>query len=135
MKSAKTNLSIICESISEVAHYAKLDNSQFRLLKSCLPGPYTFLLPALSKLPKAFKGRRIVGIRIPDNPIAKGRGLIRVIFSELNYYLYVYMKVYVRTGFQRGTLWSVRKKGFLRGKGIEIPFPLNLLSFRPFLFK
>mgnify|MGYP002522053235 FL=1 len=69
MKSAKTNLSIICESISEVAHYAKLDNSQFRLLKSCLPGPYTFLLPALSKLPKAFKGRRIVGIRIPDNPI------------------------------------------------------------------
>lgn len=70
MKSAKTNLSIICESISEVAHYAKLDNSQFRLLKSCLPGPYTFLLPALSKLPKAFKGRRIVGIRIPDNPIA-----------------------------------------------------------------
>lgn len=70
MKSAKTNLSIICESISEIAHYAKLDNSQFRLLKSCLPGPYTFLLPALSKLPKAFKGRRIVGIRIPDNPIA-----------------------------------------------------------------
>lgn len=69
MKSAKTNLSIICESISEVAHYAKLDNSQFRLLKSCLPGPYTFLLPALSKLPKAFKGRRIVGIRIPDNSI------------------------------------------------------------------
>ena len=70
MKSAKTNLSIICESISEVAHYAKLDNSQFRLLKSCLPGSYTFLLPALSKLPKAFKGRRIVGIRSPDNPIA-----------------------------------------------------------------
>ena len=70
MKSAKTNLSIICGDIAEVSQYAKFDNSQFRLMKSHLPGPFTFLLPAMSKLPKAFKGRRTVGIRIPDNEIA-----------------------------------------------------------------
>lgn len=70
MKSAKTNLSIICSEISEVSQYAKFDNSQFRLMKSYLPGPFTFILQALSRLPKAFKGRRTVGIRIPDNEIA-----------------------------------------------------------------
>lgn len=70
MKSAKTNLSIICSDISEVAQYAKFDNQQFRLMKSNLPGPFTFIFPALSKLPKAFKGRRTVGIRIPSNEIA-----------------------------------------------------------------
>lgn len=71
MKSAKTNLSIVCADLSEVAQYAKVDNSVFRLMKSNLPGPFTFLLPALSKLPKAFKGRRTVGIRIPDNKVAR----------------------------------------------------------------
>ena len=69
MKSAKTNFSIICSDISEVAQYAKFDNVQFRLMKSNLPGPFTFIFPALSKLPKAFKGRRTVGIRIPQNEI------------------------------------------------------------------
>ena len=70
MKSAKTNLSIICSDISEVAQYAKFDNVQFRLMKNNLPGPFTFIFPAMSKLPKAFKGRRTVGIRIPQNKIA-----------------------------------------------------------------
>lgn len=70
MKSAKTNLSIICADISDVSQYAKFDNAQFRLLKANLPGPFTFIFPAMSKLPKAFKGRRTVGIRIPDNEIA-----------------------------------------------------------------
>ena len=70
MKSAKTNLSIICSDISEVSQYAKFDNLQFRLMKNNLPGPFTFILPAMSKLPKAFKGRRTVGIRIPENKIA-----------------------------------------------------------------
>lgn len=70
MKSAKTNLSIICSDISEVAQYAKFDNTQFRLMKNNLPGPFTFIFPAMSKLPKAFKGRRTVGIRIPENKIA-----------------------------------------------------------------
>lgn len=83
MKSAKTNLSIICSDISEVAQYAKFDNQQFRLMKSNLPGPFTFIFPALSKLPKAFKGRRTVGIRIPDNKIALAivRALGRPILS------------------------------------------------------
>ncbi len=70
MKSAKTNLSIICSDISEVAQYAKFDNTQFRLMKNNLPGPFTFIFQAMSKLPKAFKGRRTVGIRIPENKIA-----------------------------------------------------------------
>ncbi len=70
MKSDKTSLSIICEDISEIAKYAKLDNAQFRMLKDNLPGPFTFILTALSKLPKAFKGRKEVGVRIPDNAIA-----------------------------------------------------------------
>lgn len=83
MKSAKTNLSIICADISEVAQYAKFDNQQFRLMKSNLPGPFTFIFPALSKLPKAFKGRRTVGIRIPRNEIALAivRALGRPILS------------------------------------------------------
>jgi len=70
MKSAKTNLTVICSDISEVAQYAKFDNAQFRLMKSNLPGPFTFIFQAMSKLPKAFKGRRTVGIRIPENKIA-----------------------------------------------------------------
>ncbi len=71
MKSAKTNLSIICDSLSQVTEYAKVDNRRFKVMKNNLPGPFTFILPALSRLPKAFKGRRTVGIRIPDNKIAR----------------------------------------------------------------
>lgn len=70
LKSEKTNLSIICEDLSEVAKYARLDNANFRLLKDNLPGPFTFILPALSKLPKAFKGRKTVGVRIPDSAVS-----------------------------------------------------------------
>lgn len=70
VKSERTNLSIICEDLSEVAKYARLDNANFRLLKDNLPGPFTFILPALSKLPRAFKGRKTVGVRIPDNTVA-----------------------------------------------------------------
>lgn len=70
IRSDKTNLSIICESISQVAEYARIDNKAFALLKNNLPGPFTFILPALSKLPKAFKRRKTVGIRIPDNNVS-----------------------------------------------------------------
>lgn len=70
IRSDRTNLSIICSDLSEVAKYARLENANFRLLKENLPGPFTFILPALSKLPKAFKGRKTVGVRIPDNRIA-----------------------------------------------------------------
>lgn len=70
VKSEKTNLSIICKDISQVAEYARFDNDGFKLMKDNLPGAFTFIFPALSKLPKAFKGRKTVGIRIPDNAIA-----------------------------------------------------------------
>lgn len=67
----KTNLSILCNDISMVSDYTKFDNYAFRLLKNNTPGPFTFLFRAASSLPRAFKGRKIVGIRIPDNNSVK----------------------------------------------------------------
>lgn len=67
----KQLLSIICSSLSQAADYAKIDNRAFRLLKESLPGPFTFILPASNTLPKVFKGRKSVGLRIPDNEIAR----------------------------------------------------------------
>ncbi len=66
----KTNLSIICDGISMAAEYARFDNRQFKVLKSNLPGPFTFILPSSSSLPKVFKGRKTVGIRVPENNVA-----------------------------------------------------------------
>ncbi|MDD2961376.1 MAG: L-threonylcarbamoyladenylate synthase [Muribaculaceae bacterium] len=70
MKADKTSLSIICEDIAQAAEYARIDNNTYKLMRANLPGAFTFILPALSSLPKAFKGRRNVGIRIPNNNIA-----------------------------------------------------------------
>ncbi|ROS82779.1 threonylcarbamoyl-AMP synthase [Muribaculaceae bacterium Isolate-042 (Harlan)] len=67
----KVNLSIICNDISQAAEYVRIDNRAYRILKSCLPGPYTFILPAATTLPKIFKGRKVVGVRIPNNDIAR----------------------------------------------------------------
>lgn len=66
----KRSLSIVCASLSMASEYARIDNEAFRILRTNLPGPFTFVLPAATTLPKVFKGRRTVGIRIPDNPIA-----------------------------------------------------------------
>lgn len=52
------------------SEYARVDNEAFRILRSNLPGPFTFILPASTSLPKVFKGRKEVGIRVPANPIA-----------------------------------------------------------------
>lgn len=71
LKSEKTNLSIICKDISQVAEYARFSNDDFKMMKANLPGAFTFIYPALSALPKAFKGRKTVGVRIPDNNIAR----------------------------------------------------------------
>ena len=68
---AKQHLSVICSDISQAAEYAKIDNNAFALLKRNLPGPFTFILPASTKLPKVFKGRRTVGIRVPDCEITR----------------------------------------------------------------
>lgn len=65
----KVNLSIICRELSWVSEYAKMSNSYFKLLKRNLPGPFTFILPTSASLPKIYKNRKTVGIRIPDNAI------------------------------------------------------------------
>ena len=67
----RSTLSIVCSDISQASDYAKIDNKAFKVMKDNLPGPYTFILPASTSLPKVFKGRKTVGVRIPDNPIAE----------------------------------------------------------------
>lgn len=62
----KNTLSIVCGNMSQAAEYARIDNFAFKLLKHYLPGPFTFILPTSTALPKIFKGRKTVGIRIPD---------------------------------------------------------------------
>lgn len=62
---AKTDLSIMCADIAQASEYARIDNAAFRLMRDNTPGPFTFLLRASSSLPKAFKGRKSVGVRIP----------------------------------------------------------------------
>lgn len=66
----KECLSTVCADISQASEYARIDNRAFKILREYLPGPYTFILPAATTLPKVFKGRKTVGIRVPDNPIA-----------------------------------------------------------------
>ena len=65
----KSHLSVICYDLSTVSEYAKVDNNTFKLMKRHLPGPFTFILEASSRLPKIFKGRKEVGIRMTDNAI------------------------------------------------------------------
>jgi tRNA threonylcarbamoyl adenosine modification protein (Sua5/YciO/YrdC/YwlC family) len=84
MKLKEAEFSIICLNISQLSEYCKpLNNHTFKLLKRNLPGPFTFILDANTKIPKIFKkNRKTVGIRIPDNTItlqiveALGRPLI-----------------------------------------------------------
>jgi len=73
----KTNLAIICNDLSNISEYAKVSNAVFKVMKRNLPGPFTFLLPATNKLPKIYKNRKEVGIRVPDNNI------IRTLVGEL----------------------------------------------------
>lgn len=67
----KQRLSMVCADISQASEYARIDNEAFRIMRANLPGPFTFILPASTKLSKAFKGRKEVGTRIPDNAIAR----------------------------------------------------------------
>lgn len=67
----KQTLSVVCSGISMASEYARVDNEAFRILRANLPGPFTFILPSSTKLPKVFKGRKEVGIRVPDNAIAR----------------------------------------------------------------
>ena len=78
IKLDKARLSFICNDLSHLSDYVKqIDTPTFKLLKRALPGPYTFLLPGSNSLPKVFKKKKTVGIRIPDNNI------IRTLVSEL----------------------------------------------------
>ena len=68
----ETTFSAVFADIAEAAAYCRVDNAAFRILKRSLPGPYTFLLPASSRMPdKALERRRIIGIRIPRNAVAR----------------------------------------------------------------
>ena len=66
------NFTLVCRDLSEIATYAKVDNTVYRLLRQATPGPYTFILKATSEVPKRLMHakRKTVGLRVPDNRIA-----------------------------------------------------------------
>ena len=68
----KHHMTLVCRDLSEIAHYARVDNVQFRLLKSNTPGSYTFILDATKEVPKRLQHpkRNTIGLRIPDHPVA-----------------------------------------------------------------
>ncbi|MBS0451339.1 MAG: threonylcarbamoyl-AMP synthase [Proteobacteria bacterium] len=67
----KHHLTLLCRDLSELANYAKVDNKQYRLLKSATPGPYTFLLEATKEVPRrvSHPQRKTIGLRVPDHAV------------------------------------------------------------------
>ena len=67
----KHNFTLLCRDLSEIANYARVDNSAYRLLKAKTPGPYTFLLRATATVPRRLQHpkRKTIGIRVPDHPL------------------------------------------------------------------
>lgn len=67
------HFTLVCRDLSEIATYAKVANSVYRLLKALTPGPYTFILPATREVPRRLQHpkRKTIGIRVPGNPIAQ----------------------------------------------------------------
>jgi tRNA threonylcarbamoyl adenosine modification protein (Sua5/YciO/YrdC/YwlC family) len=71
IKLEKANFSFVCSDLSNLSDYVKqIDTATFKILKRSLPGPYTFILPGNNDLPKEFRKKKTVGIRVPDNAIA-----------------------------------------------------------------
>jgi tRNA threonylcarbamoyl adenosine modification protein (Sua5/YciO/YrdC/YwlC family) len=71
VKLEKANFSFVCSDLSNLSDYVKqIDTPTFKILKRALPGPYTFILPGNNDLPSAFRKKKTVGIRVPDNTIA-----------------------------------------------------------------
>lgn len=68
---ARQRLSVVCADMSQASEYAVIDNRAFALMRRSIPGAFTFILPSSPRLPKVFKGRREVGVRVPDNEIAR----------------------------------------------------------------
>lgn len=66
-------LTLVCRDLSELASYARVDNTSFRLIRHYLPGPFTFVLPATREVPRRLlhRQRRTIGLRVPANPIAQ----------------------------------------------------------------
>lgn len=71
------HLTLMCRDLSEIATYARVDNAQYRLLKSATPGSYTFLLEGTKELPRRVlhPKRKTIGLRVPDHPLV--RALLR----------------------------------------------------------
>ncbi len=67
----KHHLTLMCRDLREIASYAKVDNSQFRMLKTAMPGSFTFILEATKEVPRRLShpSRKTIGIRVPDNRI------------------------------------------------------------------
>lgn len=65
------NFTLICRDMSQTATFAKIDNEAFRLIKSLIPGPFTFILKATRETPRRLQHpkKKTIGIRLPDNPI------------------------------------------------------------------
>ncbi|MDY0779898.1 L-threonylcarbamoyladenylate synthase [Tenacibaculum sp. IB213877] len=72
IKLEKANFSFVCNDLSHLSDYVKqIDTPTYKILNRALPGPYTFILPGSNSLPKTFKKKKTVGIRVPDNNIAR----------------------------------------------------------------
>ncbi|MFZ3128810.1 MAG: L-threonylcarbamoyladenylate synthase [Rhodoferax sp.] len=67
----KHHLTLLCRDLSELASYAKVDNTQYRLLKSATPGPFTFILEASKEVPRrvSHPSRKTIGLRVPEHAV------------------------------------------------------------------
>jgi len=70
----KHHLTLLVRDLSEIAHFARVDNAQYRLLKAAMPGPYTVILEATREVPRRLShpARKTIGVRVPENPILLG---------------------------------------------------------------
>ena len=69
----KHHLTLLCRDLSEISNYARVDNMQYRLLKTATPGPYTFILEATREVPRRLShpSRKTIGLRVPEHAIAQ----------------------------------------------------------------
>ncbi len=67
------HFTLVCSDLSEIGTYAKVSNTDYRLMRNLTPGPYTFLLPATSVVPRRLMNpkRKTIGVRVPDNNIVR----------------------------------------------------------------
>lgn len=68
----KHHLALLCRDLSEISQYARVDNTQYRMLKAATPGPYTFILEASREVPRrvSHPSRKTIGLRVPENQVA-----------------------------------------------------------------